>query len=408
MHHMLRHVLLRRAALACALLLPLLAQPLLVTSADAATQSWSVPRSAWITIKGHGYGHGHGMSQYGAEGAARQGLGFRKIAEFYYPGTTWGETRGRVQVVISADTTDDLVVLAGPRLALRDKGGDGGAGTTTLLPDNGATRWRIARDDAGVERVWYLTDRWRPWRALEGEGGFSAGSHPVTLVTPSGERPYRGRLWAAAPTPGSSARVTVNALLLENYLKGVVPLEMPASWSPEAVRAQAVAARTYAAYERDHRSGPLCDTTSCQVYGGYAAEHPASNAAVDATRRLTLMYDGEAAFTQFSSSSGGWTSAGSVPYLTARQDPYDGWSGNPVHDWSVAVTDRRIESAFPAIGNLTRLVVNQRDGNGEWGGRVRSVTLVGAKTRRTVSGDTLRGVLGLRSTWVTFVVKPRG
>ncbi len=183
---------------------------------------------------------------------------------------------------------------------------------------------------------------------------------------------------------------------------------MPASWSPEAVRAQAVAARTYAAYERDHRAGPLCDTTSCQVYGGVAAEHPASNAAVDATRRLTLMYDGEPAFTQFSSSSGGWTSAGSVPYLTARQDPYDGWSGNPMHDWSVTITDRRIESAFPAIGNLTRIVVNQRDGNGEWGGRVRSVTLVGSQARRTVSGDTLRGVLGLRSTWVTFVVKPRG
>ena len=63
-------------------------------------------------------------------------------------------------------------------------------------------------------------------------------------------------------------------LTLESYLKGVVPLEMPATWTPAAVRAQAVAARTYAAYERAHRTGPMCDTTSCQVYGGYAAEHP--------------------------------------------------------------------------------------------------------------------------------------
>ena len=43
--------------------------------AQAAENSWTVPRQAWITIKGHGYGHGHGMSQYGAEGAGRQGLG---------------------------------------------------------------------------------------------------------------------------------------------------------------------------------------------------------------------------------------------------------------------------------------------------------------------------------------------
>src|SRR5918994_322921 len=52
--------------------------------------SWAVPAKAWVTIKGHGYGHGHGMSQYGAAGAARQGLTFRQIADFYYPGTTWG------------------------------------------------------------------------------------------------------------------------------------------------------------------------------------------------------------------------------------------------------------------------------------------------------------------------------
>ncbi|MGH3362214.1 MAG: SpoIID/LytB domain-containing protein [Nocardioides sp.] len=398
-----RHSRPRRWALACALV-TLVAHPLLVAAPAAATQSWSVPRSAWITVKGHGYGHGHGMSQYGAEGAARQGLGFRQIAEFYYPGTSWGETRGWMHVVISADTTDDLVVLARNGLRMRDTG----TGVTTRLPDNGATRWRIARNRAGVERVWYRTDRWRAWRTLEGEGGFWAGRKPVTLVTPSGNRPYRGRLWSAAPSPGSAARNTVNALPLENYLKGVVPLEMPASWSPAAVQAQAVAARTYAAYERDHRSGPICDTTSCQVYGGYAAEHPASNAAIDATRRLTLMYDGEAAFTQFGSSSGGWTSVGSRPYLTAKRDPYDGWAGNPVHDWSVRFTDRRFESAFPAIGNLTRVRVNRRDGNGEWGGRVQSLTLVGSRANRTISGDTLRSVLGLRSTWVTFVVKPRG
>jgi SpoIID/LytB domain protein len=183
---------------------------------------------------------------------------------------------------------------------------------------------------------------------------------------------------------------------------------MPATWHRAAVRAQAVAARTYAAYERDHLTGPLCDTTSCQVYGGFAAEHPASNAAVDATKGLALMHQGEPAFTQFGSSSGGWTSAGSMPYLPAKADPYDDWAGNPVHSWSVQVADTLIESKWPGIGNLNRIRVNQRDGHGEWGGRVGSVTLVGGRGRVTVSGDTLRYALGLRSPWVTFVVRPRG
>ena len=390
----------RALAVACAvpLLLATLASP------ATAVDSWPVPRKAWITIKGHGYGHGHGMSQYGAEGAARRGLTYRQIADFYYPGTTWGVARGMVRVQISADTTDDLVVLAREGLRVRDFG----TGVVTPLPANGATRWRIIADSPSQDRVSYLTDRWRPWRVLEGKGAFSAGAAPVTLVTPSGNTRYRGRLSAAPPTAGSGARNTINTLSLDNYLKGVVPREMPASWSPAAVRAQAVAARTYAAYERDHVTGPLCDTTSCQVYGGFDAEFPASNDAVQATAHEVLLYKGAPAFTQFASSSGGWTSAGSVPYLPAKRDPYDGWAGNPVHSWSTRVSDALIESEWPGIGNLTRITVLQRDGNGEWGGRVQSVRLVGRLGRVQVSGDTLRSVLGLRSTWVTFVVTQRG
>ena len=376
---------------------------LLAGPAHAVEDSWRVPGKAWVTIKGHGYGHGHGMSQYGAEGAARQGLTFREIADFYYPGTTWGKAKGRVRVVISADTSDDVVVLAEPGLTLRDAG----TGESWPLPDNDATRWRIAVDREGHARVAYLAKRWHRWATLQGQGGFSVPGGAVTLVTPSGERSYRGRLWAWAPSPGSRARDTLNVLPLEAYLKGVVPLEMPALWSKQAVRAQAVAARTYAAFERANRSGPLCDTWSCQVYGGYSAEHPASNAAVDATRRLALLHEGEPAFTQFGSSSGGWTSAGSRPYLAAMEDPYDDWAGNPVHDWSVRVEDTRIERAWPGIGNLRRITVTQRDGNGDWGGRVRSLTLVGDQGRVVVSGDTLRSSLGLRSTWVTFVVRKR-
>jgi SpoIID/LytB domain protein len=372
---------------------------LLAAGPASATDSWPVPRSATITVLGHGYGHGHGMSQYGAEGAAREGLTWREIVGFYYPGTEVGRAGGSIRVLVSADTTDDLVVAPREGLAVHDLG----SGEKWLLPGRDTTRWRVITVD-GTARVQWLAARWRTWRTLTGDGAFSAAGEPVTLVTPAGARAYRGRL---ASVPLSGGRVTVNTVRLEQYVRGVVPLEMPALWSPAAVRAQAVAARTYAAYERGHpRSAAfdVYDTTQSQVYGGVAAEHPASDAAVAATRRRILHHGGAPGFTQFSSSSGGWTSAGSAPYLVAQRDPYDGWSGNPVHDWSVTLSDRTLETRWPALGNLRRITVVARDGNGEWGGRVTSLRLVGSRRTVTVTGDTMRSVLGLRSTWVTFRV----
>ncbi len=373
---------------------------LLPAAPAAADDSWQVPRSTSLVIKGHGYGHGRGMSQYGAEGAAREGLDWKQIADFYYPGTEMGRAHGQIRVLVSADTTDDLVVVAQGGLTVTDLASD----DTLTLPARDTTRWRVAPADAGSRVQWLDGARWRTWRRLDGNGALAASGEPVQLVTPTGLRSYRGRLTAV---PLSGGRVTVNSVRLESYLRGVVPLEMPASWSPAAVRAQAVAARTYAAYERAHpRSSAfdVYDTTASQVYGGASAEHPDSDTAIRATRRRVLTDDGEPAFTQFGSSNGGWSVAGSLPYQQAVRDPYDGWSGNPVHDWSVTVWDTTFENAWPALGNLRRIVVTRRDGNGDWGGRVASMRLVGSRDTVTVSGDTLRSELGLRSTWVTFRV----
>ena len=152
------------------------------------------------------------------------------------------------------------------------------------------------------------------------------------------------------PSRRSTSRDTVNVVSMNGYVKGVVPYEMPALWKPEAVRAQAVAARTYASWSRAQnpdRYYQICDTTSCQVYRGVNGEHPASNKATTATGRKILTYDGEPAFSQFSASSGGWTVAGSVPYLRAKKDPYDDWAGNSNHDWSVTLTPGRSSGPTP-------------------------------------------------------------
>ena len=370
------------------------------SSAVRVDQRFTIPADATVTLAGHGYGHGHGMSQYGAEGAARHGLSWQQIVRFYYPGTELSTFRGKVRVLVSADTTDDLVVSTRSRLRVVQSADWKG----WTLPDNGATRWRLVVR-RGRSSVHYRTDRWRLFRHLEGDGLFTAGGGRVLeLHTPSGPRRYRGMLMAARPSADSTARDTVNILPMQHYLKGVVPREMPASWSPAAVRAQSVAARTYAAYERRHRRAPhyhFCDTTSCQVYGGYDAEQYASNRAVVDTSGSILRHDGQPALTQFSSSSGGWTAAGGPAYLAAQEDPYDGWEGNANHDWRIRLDARRFESAWPAIGNLRRIRFVERDGNGQWNGRVLTMVLVGSKATRTVSGEDARWKLGLKSTWFT-------
>jgi hypothetical protein len=322
----------------------------------AAADSWQVPQSSSITVKGHGYGHGRGMSQYGAEGAAREGLSWQQITDFYYPGTTLGRAGGQIRVHVSADTTDDLVVVPRPGLTVTDLANDEKA----TLPDRDTSRWRVVPSDGGHRVQWLDGARWRTWRTLGGNGSFAAAGEPVQLVTPGGIRSYRGRLTAVPVTGG---RVTVNTVRLESYLR---------------------------------------DTTASQVYGGVGAEHPASDDAIRATRRKALTADGAPAFTQFSSSNGGWSVRGTVPYQQARKDPYDDWSGNPVHDWSITVWDSTFESRWPALGNLRRITVADRDGNGDWGGRVTSLRLVGSRATVVVSGDTMRSILGLRSTWVTF------
>ena len=152
----------------------------------------------------------------------------------------------------------------------------------------------------------------------------------------------------------------------------------------------------------------ICDTTSCQVYGGVASEAAATTDALKATKGQILVdAAGAPAFSQFSSSSGGWSAAGSVPYLAGQADPYDGWTGNPNHDWTRSLSDDAIEAAWPSIGELQQLVVAERDGGGDWGGRVVALTLVGSQRSVTVSGDTARAVLGLRSTYFTFAVAAR-
>lgn len=353
-----------------------------------------------LSLQGHGFGHGRGMSQYGAEGAARRGMSAAQILAFYYPGTTLGRVGGKISVRITADTSPDTVVAARSGLVARVVGRPSERLVLASLRP-AATQWRLRSAGTGTALAALdATGRWTRVKRLTGTVEFFAAGRPIRLLLPSGSATYRGALRNAID---GTDRDTVNVLSLQSYLRGVVAREMPAGWSPAALQAQAVAARTYAAYERAHaprgRHYQTCDTTSCQVYGGVAAETAASDAAVATTAGQALLFGGQPAFTQFSSSSGGWTVRGTLPYQAAKADPYDDWSGNGVHTWSTRLSRAALASAWPQIGTPTGLQVLARDGNGDWGGRVTSVKVTGSKGSVTVGGDEFRLRLGLRSTW---------
>jgi SpoIID/LytB domain protein len=384
------------------------------TPADAA--ALQIPAHATIKVTGHGWGHGHGLSQYGAQGAAIQGKSAQAILRFYYPRTKSGKAGGQVRVKITADTDHDTTIANRSGLVVHELGS---GGKTLKVPTTGAigraTRWRLTGTASGATRIAYRTGAWHAWKSVDGDAEFRADG-PLSLVTSSGRVRYRGTLQSRTPDGSpSTKRVTVNQVSLEAYVQGVVPREMPASWRQQALRAQAVAARTYAEEQASETTADpwnLCDDSSCQVYGGLSAEDPHSNAAVAATRGQIRTFHGKPAFTQFSSSNGGWTAASpGFPYLRAKKDPFERSSGNPRATWHLTVSAGRVQKAFNTdgdgldnIGHLESITVLRRDGHGQWNGRVEKMRIAGSAATVTVTGDTFRSKLGLFSTWFRLAV----
>jgi SpoIID/LytB domain protein len=195
---------------------------------------------------------------------------------------------------------------------------------------------------------------------------------------------------------------TINNVLLEDYVKGVVPAEMPTSWPTNAVRAQAVAARSYAVRLQKFAgfSGyDICDTTACQVYRGMSRETSGGNAGVEATAGTILTYRGVVALTQFASSNGGYTARGDYPYLAAHLDPYDGVIKSQA--WTRTLSGSSISRAWPSVGTVKQLQITSRDGAGAWGGRVKAIKIIGSSRTTTVSGTTFQHMYGMRSSLYT-------
>ncbi len=167
--------------------------------------------------------------------------------------------------------------------------------------------------------------------------------------------PYRGKIRIQKNPKGGLD--IINILGVEGYLYGVVPKEMSPQWFPEALKAQAVAARTYALYQMDkskNRDFDVLSTTASQVYGGMSVEAEKASRAVDETKGVVIRHNGQLALTYFHSNSGGMTEdaqrvwTAEIPYLKAVRDDFS--TKAPANSWKVSMSFDDIQKALNKKG----------------------------------------------------------
>jgi stage II sporulation protein D len=360
-----------------ALLAPAVVLAIFAGRVEARPQSLRAANA--LVITGHGFGHGVGLSQWGAEQRARAGQSYDRILAFYYPGTvlaTVPTATTNVRVLISEQ--QQLRLASTSPFTVRDPGG-----RRVELP---AGAYPVAaRDGAGPGRL----------------------SLPVTAepgATPLlvGGTRYPGSVTIRRSGRGLQAIVT---LPLERYLVGVVSSENYGSWPQDALRAQAVASRTYA-LSRLNPAAPfdVYNDDRSQNYHGLVRDFASAAAAVAATAGKVLLFDDRPIEAYFTASNGGLTRAADdawgspLPYLVSRSDPYD--AGSPVHTWGpVNVPIGDLRAAFPELPTqisgaevtLTRAK------------RAATVTLTALDgSRYEIPGATFQARLNLRSTFFTL------
>ena len=216
-------------------------------------------------------------------------------------------------------------------------------------------------------------------------------------------KPYRGALGFMANSQGLTV---VNVLDLESYLRGVVPVEMvAASWPLEALKAQAVAARSYALQRLGSSEAyDVCGTQACQEYGGISVEHPRSDQAVAETAGLVVTYGGNYARTVYHADSGGAVASaeevwgGAFPYLVSMRD-VDGRT--PHRSWQLALEPSQLAASLAARGHNVGTVSALRPTSYSASGRVAAAEIAGSAGSVQLSGSQLQSLLrevGMKST----------
>ncbi|HEY7937769.1 MAG TPA: SpoIID/LytB domain-containing protein [Candidatus Limnocylindrales bacterium] len=371
-----------------------------------------------VTFYGRGYGHGVGLSQYGARGRALAGQSAATILAHYYEGTT--------PATVSASAPVRILVLAPIKptaakpIILHGRGEpftiDGISGTfpvgakVAVWPSGTGFAIQVNSSSGTLLRKTTSTAQDIRLRSGADPGRIEVDTKPVADDT------YRGviRLLGA-----SSGVMAINEVGLDLYLRGVVPSEMPSSWPAEALKAQAIAARSYAEEHVHPGTGSydLFDDTRSQVYRGSLGETTTTNAIVTATAGQVLKSGSAIINALYHSADGGATEdnenvftsatgqivAGPASYLrgSSDRDPngvsYD--ASSPHASWHTATyTWAQLSAIFDAdsrtsVGTLTSLDLSDVGVSG----RPIKVVLTGSGGTKTVSSEIFREIFNADS-----------
>jgi stage II sporulation protein D len=340
---------------------------------------------SWV-VQGRGFGHGVGMSAYGAYGYALHGKGYRFILAHYYSGTTVG-TLARPRIVrVLLDISGDDVAFSGAS-----------SGCGRVLDPERSYRAHRAGDSVRLR-----SSAGKPI-ANCGDGLRAAGDGTIAIA---GIGAFRGALETVPTESEPGSLNVVNALPVDQYVKGVIPNESPSSWPLAQLKAQAVASRSFALTAGVGGNGfDLYADTRSQVYEGLESETARSNSAAESTRGQVVKYGNEIAETLFSACSGGHTESiqnvffgPTIPYLQGVPDPFDHYC--PLHEWTLRFSGPEISSrlADHLDGRLKRVVVTRRGVSP----RIISARLFGTGGVTEVSGSELAAALGGYDTWMSF------
>lgn len=336
-------------------------------------------------VKGAGWGHGIGASQWGTQGfASKKNKSYRWILRHYYRGTKIGQAKTkRIRVLVGSGLGS--VSFSGAKKACGRKVSK----SKTYSASQSGGRVRLHNSSGKVKKTC-------------GSKLVAKGGRSLTI----GRSAYRGKL-VVRPSGGSLN--AINHVSLDDYVKGVVPNESPSSWDMDALKTQAVTARSYIlATGVDGDGFDAYDDTRSQVYGGKATEQSSTNKAVRQTKGEVVYSRGQVAPTFYFSTSGGRTEAienvwGSSPqaHLKSERDPFDDLS--PYHRWKVSYSRAGLQADLGDwVKGKLRKVKILKTGDSP---RVVRAKIVGTGGKTVVSGSDIQIRLGLRSTWFR-VVKP--
>jgi stage II sporulation protein D len=369
---------------------------LLLSVLIAALAAVSAHAASRVVIRGAGFGHGVGMSQYGAYGFALKGADHIAILGHYYSGTQIGTLAGGGEARVLLKTASRIVFTNAAGVA----GGRSLDPVRRYVATRGLSGTVTLRSAGGRDLGSYAS----PLTITGAGGGFQVNGRSANAAV-NGR--FRGTLQLRAAAIGGVA--AINALALDDYIRGVVAGEMPSEWPQEALRAQAVAARTYAlATSKDGDGFDQYADTRSQVYNGISGETAATDEAVAATSGEVVAFQGRPIVTYYFSTSGGRTEnvenvflgAAPAPYLQSVDDPYD--DASPRHRWVKRMSLRSAQRRLGTLvqGRLERIKVLRRGTSP----RVVRAQIVGSGGRTNVSGPTLRRKLGLYDTWARFTI----